>query len=100
MKRMNLKKSVMSLFDFMHHDEPQASEMTVKVENPWAEGKTPSTVEACLGSGVRIDQIIRPAECEVVPRSRNGAIRQGDVLIMHVTEAALQRTQAFIGSAL
>lgn len=100
MKRIDLKHSVMTLFDLLHHKDPLASEMTLKVENPWADGKTPSDVETCLGDGVHIDHIIRPAECEVVPRCRNKAIRQGDVLVMHVTEDAQQRTEAFIGSVL
>lgn len=100
MKRINLKHSVLTLFDHLHREAPLASEITMKVENAWADGKTPSAVEACLGDGVRIDQIIRPAECEVVPRCRNKVIRQGDVLVMHVTEDAQQRTEAFIGSVL
>lgn len=90
----------MTLFDLLHHKAPLANEMTLKVETPWADGKRPSDVEACLGDGVRIDQIIRPAECEVVPRCRNKVIRQGDVLVMHITEDAQQRTEAFIGSVL
>lgn len=100
MKRINLKHSVMTLFDHLHSQVPQLNEMTLKVENPWADGKTPSDVETCLGEGVRIDQTIRPAECEVVPRCRNKAIRLGDVLVMHITEDAQQRTEAFIGSVL
>lgn len=100
MKRMNLIHNVMTLFDHLHRQAPQASEMTLKVETPWADGKTPSDVEACLGEGVHIDHIIRPAEAEVMPRCRNKVIRQGDVLVMHITEDAQQRTEAFIGSVL
>lgn len=91
---------MMTLFDHLHHEAPPTNEITLKVEQPWADGKTPSAVEACLGTGVHIDQIIRPAECEVIPRYRNKAIRQGDVLVMHVTKDAQQRTEAFIGSVL
>lgn len=100
MKHAELKHSLMRLLGHLHREEPAASEMTLKVENSWADGKTPSAVEACLGEGVRIDQVIRPAECEVVPRCRNKAIRQGDVLVMHVTEDARRRAEAFIGSVL
>lgn len=100
MKRISLKHSIITLFDHLHHEEPLTSEITMKVEQPWADGKTPSAIEACLGKGVQIDQIIRPAECEVVPRCRNQAIRQGDVLVMHITKDAQQRTEAFIGRVL
>ena len=97
MKRLHLQNQLKSLFEHLHQSQPSPSAVTIKVEKPWAEGKTPSIVEQCMGEGVHIDQVIRPASCEVMPRSRNQAICPGDVLLMHVTPTAQTRIEAFIG---
>lgn len=100
MKSLNLRKSVQSLYQHLHHQEPALSELTVKVEQDWAEGKTPSAVENCLGGRVRINQVIRPASSEVFPRRLDNVLRRDDVLLMRADQAAQSRIEAFIGHTL
>lgn len=97
MKRKNLKERMQSLYQYLRRTEPELSELTVKVESEWAEGKTPSVVETCLGGSVHIDQVIRPASCEVLPRKLDSALRHNDVLLMHADASAQSRIEAFVG---
>lgn len=97
MKSWNLRKSVQSLYQYLHHEKPVLSELTVKVEQDWAAGKTPSIVETCLGGQVHINQVIRPASSEVFPRKLNSVLRHNDVLLMHADQTARCRIEAFIG---
>lgn len=97
MKRKNLKERMQSLYQYLRRTEPELSELTVKVESEWAEGKTPSIVETCLGGNVHIDQVIRPASCEVLPRKLDSALRHNDVLLMHADASAQSRIEAFVG---
>lgn len=100
MKSLNLRKSVQSLYHYLHHEEPVLSELTVKVEQNWAEGKTPSLIEAFLGGSVSISQVIRPASSEVFPRNLDSVLRRDDVLLMRADQAAQSRVEAFIGRSL
>lgn len=97
MKSLNLQKRMKSLYQHLLHEEPVLSELTVKVEQDWAEGKTPSAIEHCIGGNVCINQVIRPASSEVFPRKLNNILHRNDVLLMHADLAARSRIEAFIG---
>lgn len=100
MKHSNLKERMLSLYQHLHHTQPEISEYTVRVEQDWAEGKTPSIVETCLGGSVSISQVIRPASSEVLPRKLNSVLRRNDVLLLRADQRAESRIEAFIGHAL
>lgn len=86
--------------DLLHihaDDEDSSHTLMMRVDTAWAAGKTIETVERCLGGGMSIHQVIRPATVEVIPHSAPCTLQLGDVLIIHIHSSALQRAVAFIG---
>lgn len=88
------------LMDLLHvhaDDKDSSHTLMMRVDTTWAAGKTIEAVERCLGGGMGIHQVIRPATVEVIPRSTHCTLQLGDVLMMHIESSALQRAVAFIG---